>query len=322
MRLVGVDMASFSASDVALTGFRIVRERPRVVAIWAAVQFVISLIFTIGMVGWAGPALTSLNALNGAPSKDPSQAMALLGQLAPFYLVALTLSLVIYSIVYATMSRAVLRPSEEGFAYLRLGADELRQLGLLLLIVGIGIVAYIALIIALVVILVPVSIMTGAGHGAGGSLMAGLIAVLVAIAAIGAWIYVWVRLSLASPMTFATRRVDLFGSWRLTRGLFWPLFGAYAVAVILAAIVSLLTVVISLAVSSAVGGVGAGGIAAMLHPDMSSLGVYMTPGRIATTAIGAVSSALVWPVLLTPSAAIYRSLTDAGEASAAAATFD
>jgi hypothetical protein len=316
-------MANFSASDMALAGFRIVRERPKAVAIWAAIQFAISVIFAFGMISMAGPALMSLNAVNTAPVRDPAQTLALLRQLGPFYLSLVVFSLVFYPMLYSTMNRAVLRPAEEGFAYIRLGADELRQFGLFLLIVAIGIVAYIGLIIVMVVIIAPVSMMLGAGgaNASGAYVVAALLAVVLGFAAIGLWIYVWVRLSLASPLTFATRRVNLFGSWRLTRGLFWPMFGAYAVAVILAMIVSLLTVVISLAVSAVVGG-GTGGLGAMFHPDMSSLGAYMSAGRVVSLAIGAVSSALVWPVLLTPAPAMYRTLAGAGDAADAAALFD
>ncbi len=313
-------MASFSASDVALTGFRVVRERPKTVAIWAVIQLVVSTAFTLGMVSWVGPALTSLNALNGAQARNPSATLALFGQLAPFYLVTLVLSLAFYSILYAAMNRVVLRPAEEGFGYLRLGADELRQLGLFGLIFVMAIGAYIAFFIVLIVVLIPVSMILGGAQNTGASVMAGLLAVLIGIGAFCAWIYLWVRLSLASPMTFVTRRVDLFGSWRLTRGQFWPLFGTYAVAVILAVIVSLLTTVVSMAVGALFGGVG--GLGALFRPDMSSLGVYLTPARIAGLVIGAVSSALVWPVLLTPAAAIYRSLTGDSDAFAAAATFD
>jgi len=319
-------MAGFSASDVALTGFRIVRERPKAVLIWSAIQFAIALTFGVAMVRFAGPALMSLSmhaeAGNTAARADPAQAMALLRQLAPFYLCLVLFSLVFYPILYATMNRAVLRPDDEGFGYIHLGADELRQLGLFLLIVGLGIVAYIAVIIAFIAVLIPLSMASGAGS-TGSNVLVTLVAILLGLAIIGLWIYVWVRLSLGSPLTFATRRVNLFGSWRLTKGLFWPMFGAYAVALILGMIVGLLTLVISSAVTAVIGG-GASGMAGMFRPDMSSLAAYLTPARIVSLVISAISSALVWPVLLTPAAAIYKSLPGSVSEAAAAtvSTFD
>ena len=318
-------MASFSASDAALTGFRIVRERPKAVLIWSAIQFAITLTFSVGMVWFAGPALTKLNAVNAEQTPDPAKTMAILQQLSPLLLCVFVFLLIFYPVLYATMSRVVLRPSEEGFAYIRLGADELRQLGLLLLIFALGIVAYIVLILALVAIVTPFSLAItrgSAGGGSGGAVLAVLFAILLGLAVIGAWIYVWVRLSLASPLTFATQRISLFGSWRLTKGLFWPMLGAYLVALILALVVWMLTVVITLAATAITGG-GLGGLAGVFNPDMSSLSAYLTPARIVSFVISALSSALVWPVLLTPAAAIYRSLPGAvGETSATAAAFD
>ena len=314
-------MAEFSASDVALTGFRIVRERPRVLAIWIVVQIVIQLAMTVAMIQLAGPALSRFAFGGTPPSRDPAQAMAILQQLGPFYLLILVFSLVFYPIVFSTMNRAVLRPEEEGFGYIRFGADELRQIGLFLLIFVLGIGVYIAFIIAMVVVFAAVGAVVGLRATASGTAASMGVGIIAAVLLIAGWIYLWVRLSLASPLTFASRRVDLFGSWRLTRGRFWPMFGAYLVATILAIVVSLLTFIISSAISAVVGG-GVGGLASVMHPDMSSLSAYLTPARIVQVLVNGVSTALVWPVLLTPAAAIYKSLPEATDVSRTASAFD
>jgi len=247
--------------------------------------------------------------------------MAILQQLGPFYLLILVFSLVFYPIVFSTMNRAVLRPEEEGFGYIRFGADELRQIGLFLLIFVLGIGVYIAFIIAMVVVFAAVGAVVGLRATASGTAASMGVGIIAAVLLIAGWIYLWVRLSLASPLTFASRRVDLFGSWRLTRGRFWPMFGAYLVATILAIVVSLLTFIISSAISAVVGG-GVGGLASVMHPDMSSLSAYLTPARIVQVLVNGVSTALVWPVLLTPAAAIYKSLPEATDVSRTASAFD
>src|SRR3569833_720912 len=112
-------MSDFSATDAAFTGIRFVREHPRTIAIWAGFQIVISVVLgTLFVVGF-GPTQAQLQSLNqpGAPP-DPCQAFAVFGRLLPMWAVLLVFSLAFYSVLYAAVSRAVLRPAEEGFAYI------------------------------------------------------------------------------------------------------------------------------------------------------------------------------------------------------------
>jgi hypothetical protein len=301
-------MADFSATDAAFTGFRIVRERPMAAAVWAALQLVISLILGAFIVATAGPQLMALQAAAFSPPTDPTAAFAMVRQLLPMYAGLLVFGLIFYPILYAAMARAVLRPAEDGFGYLRLGADELRQLGLMLLILVLGFIFYVFSILIFAAAIVV-------GHFAGG-LASALIAAIAIVAFVVGWIFIGTRLSLASPLTFATRRVDLFGSWALTKGKFWPIFGAYLLAVTLAVVVYLLGYAVILGIVAAAGG-GAGGLAAMAHPDLASMSAFLSPPRLIQTILSAMLMALIWPVILTPPASIFRSL-----APAAAETFD
>ena len=118
---------------------------------------------------------------------------------------------------------------------------------------------------------------------------------------VAAYVYVMVRFSLASAMTFDTGKVSLLKSWRLTKGRFWPMFGAYLIAGILALVVGLLGLIV-MYVAALLGGVD--GLSFIFRPDMSSLAAYFTPARLVYLALSGVVYALVWPVLLTPPAAI------------------
>jgi hypothetical protein len=299
-------MASFSASDAAFTGFRVVREHPTMVLFLAVIQVIFSVGLSLIMIALAGPALTQLQNLSPTAQTDPLQSMRLLQQIAPLYLVLTPVSLMIYAVFYGAMNRAVLRPAESQFGYLRLGADEFRQLGLLVLMFLLFIGVYIAAIIGGMIVGLVVGMLMGmvAGSTAGGVLgvTVGVIGVLAAM------VFVGVRLSLASAQTFATRSINLFGSWTLTKGRFWPLLGTYLLVFCLLVIMGLLAVVIlgSIAVIAA-GGMSA--IGTLMKPDMSTIGIYFTPARILTSVLSALLTALFLPVSLTPPAAVYQSLT-------------
>ena len=294
-------MQQFSGSDAALTGFRFVREHLRTVGIWAAIHLVISAIIMVVMVQTAGPALTQMMATAGT-RPDPAEAMARLRQLAPFYGCMMLYGLFFYSVLYAAMSRAVLRPGDERYAYLRLGPDELRQ-GLLILLCGVfGMAVYVCMLVLVVVLAIAVGLTLGKGAAAvavvGIAFLAGLCGM----------VYLWVRLSLASPLTFDRGRVNLFGSWALTRGRFWKLLGCYLMVVGLSLALFLLFAIIFAAVAMVLGGVD--GLAFLFRPDMSSLGAYFTAPRLVLVLLGAFASAMMWPVMLMPPAEIYAQITE------------
>ncbi len=300
-------MAEFSATDAAFTGFRIVRERPLAAAVWASLQVVMGLFIGALMVQTAGPALMAIRD-NGLAPKDPAVTLGILRQLLPMYSGLLVYSLIFYPILYAAMSRVVLRPADDRFGYLRLGRDELRQLGLMLLILVLAFIFYVlSLLVLLIVVVIGVVAGGGAHAGAPPSAAAILVSLLGVAGFLCGWIYLAVRLSLASPLTFATGRVDLFGSWALTRRHFWPMFGAYLLAFTLACVVYLLGYAVILAIVAVTGG-GAAGLQDMAHPDLGSMRAFLTPVRLLQTVLSSALAALILPVLLTPAAAIYQSL--------------
>jgi hypothetical protein len=295
-------MAQFSVSDAAFTGFGVVRHKPRAVAVWVIVQIIISLATTTLMLTRFGPLMAKITSMSATQSQDPAQAVAMLRQMAPLYGVFLVFSLIFYPILFATMNRAVLRPGDDGFGYIRIGADEFRQLGLMLIFIGLGVVAEIVLVI--------VGIIVGAGIGAvlHQAAVAGL---AVAVAVLCGFVYLGVRLSLASAQTFATRKISVFGSWALTKGRFWPIFGVYVLATALLLIVSLLGYVVIFAVVAAVGG-GGDIMSAVMHPEAASAAGLFSPARIVQLVLTAALGAITWPIMTTPAPAIYRAIVGDG----------
>jgi hypothetical protein len=299
-------MARFSISDAAFSGFRLVGARPQILLTWTVLLFLVSLGMTAAMSVTFGPALMQLQSATPQSRADPAQAVATFRALGSMYALFLPVSLVYYGVLYATMNRAVLKPQDSGFAYLRLGGDEFRQIGLMLLYIVVALGAYIAVIVAVAVLSAVIVGIFSAGGRAGAMVASGLVFGVTFLGILVAAIYFAVRLSLASAETFATRKITLFGSWALSRGHFWPMLGAYVIASILAVIVFLLGMSIAAALMAVVGGVGS--LASLVRPDISSVSAALAPPRLIYLAVMAVISALTLPVMFAPPATIYRAL--------------
>jgi hypothetical protein len=127
--------------------------------------------------------------------------------------------------VFTATQRAVLRPAERGFAFLRLGMDELRMIGVgLILAIGLSVGMFVAMLALMIVVGIVFAITMAA---TGSPVIGVLLFALAYVVLIGAMIYAEVRFSLAFPLTFMRREFAIGEAWRLTKGRFWTLFGAY-----------------------------------------------------------------------------------------------
>jgi hypothetical protein len=293
-------LATFSPTDAAFEGFRITREKPQALMIWAVTYLVVSLVMVTGLITYFGPLLTELESLSAAAENDPAQAMALMQKMAPFYAVVLPVGLIVISVWTAAVYRIILRPEDKGFGYLKLGADELRLVLLTLIYV------FLAMAFSFVVIFAA-GLLAAAAAVAGGA-VAGIMGVLIFLGVMAAFVFVGVRLSLAGPMTFAEQRLRVFGSWALTRGQFWRLLGAYVLSIVLALVVVLLGMVIYAATAAILVGGNLEAVGQVFQPDMTSVAAYFTPAMLIYVVFGAFLGAVQNAVVYAPAAVAYRQL--------------
>jgi hypothetical protein len=295
-------MSDFSATDAALEGFRLTRERPRIVLVWAGLLLLASLIAAALIFSLAGEAFTALSRGAGA-QRTPEETFELIGQLGPFSGLLIALWFVFYAVLYSAVYRAVLRPEEGGPGYLKLGGDELRVAAtmLLLVLLLIGATIVVGLAAALIIGLL-------ASGGAGSAMAAAaLLPLLLLVPAV----YLGVRFSLALPATFAERRIVVWRSWSLTKGRFWPLLGTYVLSLVLGLVVYLLALMIYFAVAALVaGGVVAAG--SVFQPDYTSLSTLLTPAMILYLLIISVIGAVLMAITNAPPAVVYRDITGYG----------
>ncbi len=302
-------LTAFSPTDAALEGFRITRERPRALLAWVALYLLTTLISTIVLVTYAGETLMAISAMENSAEVDPAMTLALLGKLAPISF----LGLVVATVFGAGVCRIILRPGDGSFAYLRLGADEVRLVALTLIYCVLSVIG--VFIVALVLgVLIGIALMVlGVMSGQAGAPPPQLVSEVLGAAVVIVSIAVWVRFSMAWPMTFAEKRMRLFASWRLTRGSFWRLTGAYMLAAALAALVLALGLVVYAGVGTVITGGDLAAVGAVFHPDMSSLANYYTLPMIIYWVFVGVLMPLFYLIVFAPAAIAYRDLKGAGE---------
>ncbi|HEX4183065.1 MAG TPA: hypothetical protein VHY34_07395, partial [Caulobacteraceae bacterium] len=159
---------------------------------------------------------------------------------------------VVGSIFYCAVFRAVLHPEQGRFAYMRLGAVEL-MIALLTVAATFGFGISLALVAVVIGIVVAIFIALHAG------VVAAIIGVVGGIAAFVALVYFWLRLSMVAPMIVDVGKFELTDAWRLTKGKVGELFAIalvlFLILIVGEIVVGLLMVGIGLGVvSSAAGG--------------------------------------------------------------------
>ncbi|MBV9509641.1 MAG: hypothetical protein JO303_05095 [Caulobacteraceae bacterium] len=291
-------MSDIPVTDTAMTGLRLVEERPRIVLALGAAQLLLTLVTSIVLFVFFGRTFAQLATPLPPGAASPALAMARLGAMAPIFGFIWIAILVFYGVLSAAMNRAVLRPQDDAFGYLRFGADELRQMGLMLLLWLLSVAFGVAVMIALGILL---GLFIGLLH-------LGALAVMppLYLAMLGLMMFVAVRFSLASADTFALGRISVFGSWTISRGHFWSMFGVYLLSVFLAVVITLVCFFAIFAVTYLLPGGGMAGL--FPHPGAAAFAARFTVAGIVQTILYAAVQGVILPVMLTPAPAIYRVL--------------
>lgn len=277
-------MTKFSPSDSALEGFRITRERPGTILAWSLVYFLGIMVIAMIMVTALGPDFIKFVKDGNLQSGDAAAFGTILEQ---HWLALVLIALVttgVFSILMGGIYRLALRPSERGIAHLRLGPDEFRLTLVNLVLVPVYVLFWVLSVRTLTI---------GGGFGVVASLV---------LSAFLTW--VGVRLSLATPMTFAEHRIAILDSWRLTKGHFWSLFGMTILAIIFYIMVWLLFSIISYATVAI-----AGGNEAISNP--ANLAPLAIVAFIATLMVQLLLPILQVVMIYSPLAEAYRELTGA-----------
>lgn len=288
-------MSDFSASDAGLIGFRLTRQHPSALISWSILGVAMGLIGSLLLAQFAGPALAEV--ANANPFEPLSEAQAqerlrMFAGLWPVALLILPLGLVMSGVLAASINRIVLTPDDSATGYLRFGPAEVRQIivAVLLMLIELGV-----MIAGFVAILVVGTVASLASPALGGIVVA-----LGFLAVIGLFIWVRVRLSLLASLAFDTGKIVLGDAWHMTEGRFWPMFGAYLIALIMAVIVNLLGSAIFMGVAGVFFGAS--------QPMPTSVAAVFTPLNLIFLVFNAVVTTLFQLILLGAAPSIYQQI--------------
>jgi hypothetical protein len=205
-------------------GFRLLKERPGVVAAWALVYFALTVATALATRFLLAPMAGAAAGAGDVVRVVPARPVGVPGFGANFglFLLLELVVLVVAVVLMAAVQRAVLYPERRGLAYLRLGMDELRLFALALILIVLFYAGF--LVVGIVLVLVAGLVTAVLGVGA--------MAPLVIVEGIGLLVLLLVfevRLALAFPLTLLRGRIIIGEAWRVTRGHFWQLFAAFLV---------------------------------------------------------------------------------------------
>lgn len=208
------------ARSIIADTFRFLLGNRQLVLLWSAVFLALSMV----MIFTTRPMLAQF------PHFQPGVPPALL--LRTLVLNLITMAVMV--VLVAAAMRAVLRPEDSAPGKMRLSLDEVRLVGLGL-IVTIG--CYLAVLIAFAIVM-----LLAVGLGLLAKPLGVAIGIILGIPVLLAPIYVLTRLSLAGPLTLLRGKIIIGDAWRLSAGAFWPLFRLYLII----GIVTFLLVVVAM----------------------------------------------------------------------------
>ena len=289
---------TFSATDAAFEGFRIMRRNPVAVGLWALAYLIFfGLVFAV--FGGSIAQMTAISAdmqTGGEPSMQDFEALGL--GYAVMASVVGPLSLLLSAVLSAAVVRAVLTPEQKGLGYMRLGADELR-------VVVVSVVMVILIFLAAVVAFGAVGLLAGFTAQSGLNILWVLV-VLLGLAAVAFVVWLSLRLSLAVPITVSERRISIFDSFAMTKGRSLPLLGMMIIACIMAMLLSAVSSILAMPLTFAAGGLDS--LAALEGEPTLAVLQAAAPAIAVWVVLNAVFSALQMVVLSAPFAAAYRDL--------------
>ena len=303
-------MARIAIEAALGSGFGLIRRRPGAVLLWGLVYLALSAA-SFGLFGsyylslfthFAAAARSGADMSPQAMNAMAPQIMAMQGL---SWLMSL-ISLVVTTVLYCAVFRAILHPEQSRFGYLRLGAPEL-------LLFVLGIAAYIVVFVAAIPVVLVVALLAVALIAMHAAAAGVILAVLAGVAATVVLAWLALRFSMVGPMMVADGKFRLFESWVLTRGHAGALFVIAACPFLILIVAELIIAAVLMAAGVVVLSSAAGGLAnlpAFFSRPPSAVVAGMAPLLILAAVLWTPLMGCFIAVLGAPWARAYLDLTE------------
>jgi len=289
-----LDMDGFSVTKAAFAGFGLARRRPAAFLFWFAYLLVMS-IFSWGISTLVFFPPDAAAMFQGAAGGASRTAMDLIQRYATGLLFLLGFGVLTYAILGSAVLRAMLKPDDDRFGYLRLGKDEALQIGL----------GFLTLIVFICVYFI-FAVISGIGLQVLSALAPGpqLTVVVVPPLAFLVLAVFSIRFSLAPVHTFDSGSINLLTSWALTGRRLGQVVCTY---LLIGSVVALMAAVAMPIIISIDGVLSGRDIShTILASNLAPAFDYYTSFRFLPTVLSAALFTIALPFLLAPAVEIYR----------------
>jgi hypothetical protein len=230
------------------------------------------------------------------------------------FLILFPLALLYQAIRQNAATRAILKPDDDRFGYLRLGADELRSA---VVILALGLIRFVIQMVYTAGMVAVVAVLAGAQRSAGNTAGAQFVEQVLQLPMYAIIVYLLLKFAFAVPLTLDTGRISIFESWTLTKGHVLRMLLAYVIVVVIAIVVSLVAGMVGFGFAFAAGGAKLMQIIPLFETDVQGALTQLfglLPGLIVAVAIvSAIFAPIMTALYYCPAAYIYQRVAGRAE---------
>ena len=151
----------------------------------------------------------------------PEEALSIMGPIFGMGILAMPVTMALMAMFETSALRRYVR--NEGFS-LKFGKEEWRTIGVYFLWIGTFILAFIIMVIAMIVLSAVTIVATAASPES-----AVVVAMIIQLLIYAPLVYFGIRLAPAAALTLRDGKVKFSSAFKVTKGRFWKLFGAYII---------------------------------------------------------------------------------------------